>query len=278
MNSIDLLMTSPIRAQNAGLFISRGTAPHPTRTIDSHELIFVKQGYLNLWEGEQQFQIKAGECLHLFPNRQHGSHEIMQSDLKFYWIHFDIDTASTESVRFDGYQHNFKIPQVQRVQRPEKLEHLFRLFLEEQETGTLQPISANLFTMLMLHEVSLSKNDPVHVEDGSTIAIGAHTYIRINFDLNLTAGSVASAMGYNPDYLGRLYKRTYGITLTEAIHRRRVEVACNLLLDTNQTITAIASQCGYSDPDYFRRIFRRITEMNPGDYRVTYARIHVNTH
>jgi len=38
----------PIRAQNAGLFISRGQGTHPTRIIFSHELIFIKRGTLEM--------------------------------------------------------------------------------------------------------------------------------------------------------------------------------------------------------------------------------------
>jgi AraC-like DNA-binding protein len=85
-------------------------------------------------------------------------------------------------------------------------------------------------------------------------------------------------MGYNVDYLGRIYKQEYGLTLTQAIHRRRVKKACEWLLDTNLPVGHIAIKCGFNDPDYFRRIFRRQTQMTPGEYRQNYSHVHVNTH
>ena len=39
----------------------------------------------------------------------------------------------------------------------------------------------------------------------------------------------------------------------------------------------IAQACGFSDPDYFRRIFRRHMRASPSVYREQFARVHVNT-
>src|SRR5258708_16708072 len=85
-----LSTTFPVKAQNAGLFISRGSAMHPTRIIGSHELIFVKQGELEMWEGDQVFHLEGGQTLHLWPGRQHGSTKPMEAALQFYWIHFQV--------------------------------------------------------------------------------------------------------------------------------------------------------------------------------------------
>jgi transcriptional regulator GlxA family with amidase domain len=65
---------------------------------------------------------------------------------------------------------------------------------------------------------------------------------------------------------------------TEAINRKRVSAASDYLLDSNLTIEQIAQKCGFSDPDYFRRVFRQHTGISPGDYRREYSRMHVITH
>jgi AraC-like DNA-binding protein len=281
LDTLYLRMQSPLKAQNAGLFISRGTAMHPTRVINSHELIFVKQGELDMWEEEQVFHLKAGHTLHLWPGRQHGSTKPMPLGLKFYWIHFEIE----EPDRKDRLSLNgelgpiVKVPQVNLINHPERLEHLFRMFLDDQETGKLNPCSANLLTMLMLNEVAQSVEEGIcEPDDLNAVATWAHTYIRINYDRPITTSSIAQALGYNADYLGRIYRKVYGCTLTQAIHARRISEACDYLLDSKMTIEQIANKCGFSDPDYFRRIFRRHTQLSPGDYRDAYSRVHINTH
>src|SRR5258708_8223685 len=98
-NTIFLSAYCPVKAENAGLFISRGGAMHPTRIIESHELIFVKQGELDMWENDQVFHLEAGHTLHLWPNRQHGSTKPMPLGLKFYWIHFDLEIRNEGNER-----------------------------------------------------------------------------------------------------------------------------------------------------------------------------------
>lgn len=271
----------PLKAQNAGLFISRGAAMHPTRIIDSHELIFVKQGELDMWEGEQVFHLEAGQTLHLWPGRQHGSTKPMPLGLKFYWIHFEVEDGTRKTRRFasDEFAPTVKVPQVSQITQPERLEWLFRTFLDDQEAGVLQPYSANLLTMLMLTEVAHSHEGRTpRSDDVNVVATWAHTYICINYDRAITTSKVATALGYNADYLGRVYRQVYGCTLTEAIHRQRVHMACQYLLDSKLTIEQIGQKCGFSDPDYFRRVFRRYMQISPGNYRDEYSRVHVNTH
>jgi AraC-like DNA-binding protein len=167
------------------------------------------------------------------------------------------------------------VPQVVFLPHPEGLERLFRIFLVEQETGMLNALSANLLTTLMLIEVTHQTQETRDIDGLNVVATWAHTYIRMNFDRPITASKVAAALGYNVDYLGRIYCQTYGLTLTDAIHRRRISKACEWLLNGSLTISQIASKCGFSDPDYFRRIFKRYMQMSPGDYRSEYSRLHV---
>ncbi len=69
----------------------------------------------------------------------------------------------------------------------------------------------------------------------------------------------------------------YGVTITEALHRRRLRLASTLLLDREYTIPEVARACGVADPAYFRRLFLRQEGMSPRSYRRLYARLHVNT-
>lgn len=270
-DTLSLDVTCPVKAQNAGLFISRGRGTHPTRTIDSHELIYVKEGELGIWEEDRSFLVEAGQALHLWPQRQHGGSRPVSPELKFYWIHFEIVGGGANSAAA------IEVPQISRVERPEKLESLFRYFLDEQESGCLAPYTANLLVTLMLIEVARSADQGPDKDCVNVAAARAHTYIRIHYDLPISPSKIAEALGYNPDYLGRIYRSVYGHTLTEAIHRRRVGVARRLLLDSDAPIQQIAQACGFSDSDYFRRIFRRYSEASPRAYRKQVARVHVNT-
>lgn len=276
-NSFTLDTRCPIRSQNAGLFISRGQGVHPTRIIASHELILVKSGVLELWEEDQNFALEAGQTLHLFPLRRHGGIGTLPKGLEFYWIHFEIENTQSDNSDIDS--QCVDIAQVNRLTRPEKLEALFRYFLDSQETGDLNEESANLLVQLMLVEVANSAvTDGLESAKVNSLATRVHNYIWMNSENALTAGQIAEALGYNPDYLGRIYRKIYGCTLTQAIHESRVASACRLLMDTDMNIEEIAGVCGFSDADYFRRIFRRYKHITPIAFRKINSRIYVNTH
>ena len=279
MTDLCLNTSLSLKAQNAGLFISRGNAFHPNRIIHSHELIFVKQGELDMFEGEQTFHLEAGQTLHLWPGRRHGSTKVMPPELHFYWIHFNVIGAVDPSDDAETFDSAIKIPQVTRINEPERLERLYRTFLEDQASSVLNQFSANLLTMLMLNEVAQAHEiKPAQHEVINVVATWANTYVRMNYDQPISTSTVAEALGFNADYLGRVYRQAYGYTLTEAIHQRRVKIACKYLLDTKLTIQQIAQKCGYTDADYFRRIFRRYMQVSPNDYRTEFAQVHINTH
>jgi len=275
LNSVLSLETSyQIRSQNAGLFVSRGLGTHPSRIISSYELILVKQGQLDIWEAERTFSLEAGQTLLLRPNLQHGGIGTLPKGLAFYWIHFDRKPRENHSDLME-----IGIPQVNTLRRPEKLETLFRYFLDCQETGDLSPESADLLVTLMLIEVGQSKAASTEAADKpSALAEMTRNYVWMRADEKLSAGRIAAELGYNPDYLGRVYRRVYGRTLTHTIHESRVTRACRFLIDSDMTIEEIALACGFSDSDYFRRVFKRHKLITPLAFRKINSRIYVNTH
>ena len=57
------------------------------------------------------------------------------------------------------------------------------------------------------------------------------------------------------------------MTVTDYINRIRVNRAANLLRKTSLSIQQVAEQCGFSDGNYFTRIFRKLEEVTPNEYR-----------
>jgi len=46
----------------------------------------------------------------------------------------------------------------------------------------------------------------------------------------------------------------------------RYETAIDLMQDTDNTVTDIASLLGYTEPSHFARAFRRLAGMSPREY------------
>lgn len=83
----------------------------------------------------------------------------------------------------------------------------------------------------------------------------------------LLIGEVARRAGLSPDRLSRVFAEATGWGLQAYYQRRRVQMACGMLLDAGQTQADIVYALGYADAAHFHRFFKRITGLTPGGYR-----------
>ncbi len=259
----------PVKALNAGLFISPGMGIHPDRVIDSHELILVRTGCLWISEGKWEFMVKAGQTLILFPGRRHKGTQEYLSDLSFYWVHFQM-------MGIKGACREVKIEQSTSPGNPDRIKGLFHQLLSDQKAGRADALCSDLLVMLMLAEVGASHQ----VRDESAHAAGvvaqAEAWVDANFHLPVSAGDVADAMGYNIDYLSRIFRRHHGQGLTQYLQFRRLREVAGALRDTTLPLKQIALRCGFVDAAYMRRLFVRQKGVTPGVYRKAHSRVHVN--
>ncbi len=270
---LDLSPLQPLQALNAGLFVSRGKGKHPNRIFDSYELIFVRQGCLGMREGHSEFVLCSGQTLLLYPGRRHLGTEAYPADLSFYWIHFKLrGPPSVKKKR----ERSIRLAQVSDPAQPDRLAELFHRYLDDQESGRLDPISSRLTIMLMLWEAGQEQRPNRKADHpGMALAARAEKYIATHFHESIGTAQIAAQLDVNPDYLGRVYKTVYGRTLTDGIHQWQVREARALLRESKLNIDQIAAECGFSDVAYFRRIFKRATGLTPKAFRMMYTRVHV---
>jgi AraC-like DNA-binding protein len=264
---------SQFEACNAGLFVSPAHGIHSERVIDSYELILVRTGTLVLGEETTVFALEQGDTLILWPGRVHRGISPYASNTSFYWVHFFLATKIP-----DPADEGASIPQHCRLPEPLRLTELFLRFLDDQERHRLDKVYASTLVKLMLLEIALQNSPHFSAERRSqNLAIQAQTLITRNFREPLSTSLIARKLRRNPDYLGRVYRQTYGCNPTEGIHRARMKHAKNLLLLTAMNVDEIAVACGYEDSDYFRKVFKRFFDMQPRRFRTLHARQHLNS-
>lgn len=92
-------------------------------------------------------------------------------------------------------------------------------------------------------------------------------YINRHLTETVTLDAVAVEAGMSIQAFGRLFRKLVGMPCIDYVIALRVSLACRHLLETDQTVAAIAFLVGFNNLSNFNRQFLRLKGMTPGAYR-----------
>ena len=98
-------------------------------------------------------------------------------------------------------------------------------------------------------------------------------HIRDHLETPLRLADLAARAHMSVFQLDRRIRSLFGLSAGQYLTRARIDLACNLLQRTDQPISHIALQCGYSDQAAFTRQFRKSVGLTPRAYRITAATV-----
>jgi transcriptional regulator GlxA family with amidase domain len=101
----------------------------------------------------------------------------------------------------------------------------------------------------------------------STLVKRAVAYMQQHFARDLSRQEIADAVGISQNYLSRIFQQELGVSPWEYLSRYRIKQAQDLLRDTDESITEVATRVGFEDPAYFSRVFRKQVGRSPQRYR-----------
>lgn len=88
-----------------------------------------------------------------------------------------------------------------------------------------------------------------------------------SMDHNWTLEEMAAECGIKRTQFANIIKQLTGYSPGQYLQRVRFDRACELLRNTDSSITNIALECGYSSSQYFAEAFRNQVHMKPSEYR-----------
>lgn len=98
------------------------------------------------------------------------------------------------------------------------------------------------------------------------------TLIKENLNnTNMNVNWLAAKLNKNRSSLSRLFNSKEETSLCEYITALKQQKAANLLKTTSLTIKEIAIECGYSDPNYFSKVFQKTFKRYPDSFRKYYS-------
>ncbi|HOJ11771.1 MAG TPA: AraC family transcriptional regulator [Clostridiales bacterium] len=121
-----------------------------------------------------------------------------------------------------------------------------------------------IFLNILDKLASLTKSSASETRE---LAIQIMDFIAENFNKPLTWNHLSKKFNYSPDYLARIMKKHYGITLGQYIQEFRINKAKELLANTDYPLSAISREVGYSDVSLLYKAFRNQEGIAPGIWR-----------
>ncbi len=136
--------------------------------------------------------------------------------------------------------------------------------------GTLQilsPLEAARVVMDVLTGLDKHIEEKYVETSQSNLIRRTQAYIFENIGNDIGIDQIARNIGVSREHLSRIFRQQLGQAPSEYLMKRKMELACKLLISTNLTCKEIAERIGYENSVSFNRAFKNLVKMPPGQLR-----------
>ena len=135
-------------------------------------------------------------------------------------------------------------------------------FLSRNAKNSVYDMHLYLQYITYLTEDYLSKTS-----SDQSIAKSMQEYVDRHYAEDISRNTLTDIFYLDPDYASKLFKKETGLSFKNYIINKRIDIAKNLLTTTDLLINTVADNVGYGNYSYFTRLFKKVTDMTPAEYR-----------
>ena len=240
--------------------VRNGTTKVSKGRLD-YSVCFLSEGnmFFAIGDGEEQ-EIGGGTVVIVPPKTpmRYGQRE--QAVRRCYWVHFTGSHAAS-LVEQCGFESGgiFRLPDERGAAAA------FNELLDEMKnppTPRSRLRAAAATVMLLTHLGRMIERGVRQRRLPHSVA-----YIREHFAEEIDKTALAEMDGLRPSQYHLVFRNVMGCTPAGYIASLRMMKARRLLLDPEMPVGEVAQACGYDDPLYFSRVFRRVCGVSPSEYR-----------
>ena len=247
------------------------------------EILMIHKGTLIVTDNQVSRTGTAGDLLFIMPEHLHTMHSNTDSVL---YDAFVFPMEFLNFALFDEVQTRYLLPLVQKKllfppsvtdscpAYPEIWSCFSSIIRENNTKSTAYPFSTKVL-LLQIFCRMFQNNLFLPACDSAVSASSEHlsllreilTYISENYKKRLTLSDLAEHFHLSPKYFSRYFHQNFGKTFTGYLNDYRILRACELLLNTDDPVLAIALSTGFENVSYFIRKFKEGIGYTPSAYR-----------
>lgn len=247
---------------------------------DFFELVVVLSGKAIHRVGEERYEIKKGDVFSVGNGIDHAYEE--PEDFKICNIMFRPETlifADYDIKQLPGFHALFLVePRFTAIkdfrcrmklsrETFTEVKELIDATIKEyaiEKTGRKTMLTANFLRLAVI--LSRAYDEDENYREITGIAEAA-AYMESCFAEDISIERLVDISHYSQRHFIRLFSETYGTPPQKYLTAIRMRHACSMLKDTDMNVTEICVQCGFNDPNYFSRIFKKNMGITPLQYR-----------
>ena len=260
------------------------------RIIFDYELLFIKEGQLIITVEDTAYNAVAGDVFLFRPNRRHSMRCSSPTGFRQPHIHFDLvrqENSEIVPISFKSYddltdeERKMIRPDIlitEGLSIPDKLciddiktfqRMLFDVIYEYENQMPFSNLSTQgAFLQLWTYILRQNVNSNI-VGDlpYKKLMQSIRQYLNTNTSSSISLDDLAVQYNISKFHLAHTFKTMYGMPPIQYHLHCRLEKAKNLVLYTQQSITYIANEVGYSSLNDFSRAFKKKYSISPADFR-----------
>ncbi|MHB1058726.1 MAG: AraC family transcriptional regulator [Rhodanobacter sp.] len=233
---------------------------------DVHELVLFGRVAGHFVADDRRYSL-ASRCLVFVPSMVH--HDFSLAAGPRDWVLVQVEAIAGETLA--------RMPGLERLQQPFFARPAPALYRRLQmladwlvELGTADPLSQPLVELL-LHAATRAptvRGERLATDTGGLQRLRP-AIDRLRRDPANAPGAARAAAicALSPAYFSRRFKQQVGMGWSDYVRTHRLHLASRRLLESGQSIAAIADGLGFSTPSHFGELFHRRFGMTPMDYR-----------
>ena len=228
---------------------TNGALPLAPHKILFHELTIVRSGEVEYFSGKTSLKAVGGDIIYLTPGTLRSRRAGKNTDYFSFNFYLDEEEPPLDLPPL--------IKNGNTVELTMMLSACGEMHARDGGTDGL----GNLFKCILER---LAYNLRTREEDSLVAQI--KSYIRAHLSENLTLGEIAAAMHFSAVYCSSVFKRATDKPIIGYLIDERLSLAKELILE-NAELKEIAEKVGFSDYNYFSRLFKKRTGYTPSTYK-----------
>ncbi|MFV0480231.1 MAG: AraC family transcriptional regulator [Anaerorhabdus sp.] len=234
--------------------------------IHSHpftELFYVQRGKGIFQVDNESFPVSEDDLVIVNSNSFHTESSCNEDPLEYIVVGFDgISLLSRENQHYS--LHNYS------DYKHEILFYIKTLYQEAKaKSDSYALISQNLLEVLL---INIIRRTQVHLtveapKKSTRECAYVKQYIDKHFYEDISLEKLCELSFINKYYLVHSFKKYYNVSPIQYLQQRRLDEACNLLKNTDFSISEISQIVGMSSESYFIQVFKKNFKTTPRRYR-----------